>query len=72
MNHDRQPSRYCANLAPHAHFFCERCGAVYDVPTSGAVPDITGWQLPPGAVVTHQEVSFQGQCEECAAQLSKS
>src|ERR1700735_1080395 len=21
VNHDRQPSRYCANLEPHAHFF---------------------------------------------------
>ena len=75
VNHDRQPSRYCANLAPHAHFFCERCGAVYDVPANAAtdaVPGTAGWQLPPGAVVTHHEVSFQGQCEECAAQLSKS
>ena len=72
VNHDRQPSRYCANLAPHAHFFCESCGAVFDVPSGDSGPATAGWQLPPGAVVTHHEVSFQGQCEECAAHASKS
>ena len=68
VNHDRQPSRYCANLEPHAHFFCERCGAVYDVPSGGSQPETAGWQLPPGVIVTHHEVSFRGQCEVCAAQ----
>ena len=71
VNHDRQPSRYCANLEPHAHFFCERCGAVYDVPAGDSQAGTAGWQLPPGAVVTHHEVSFQGQCEQCAAQISQ-
>jgi Fur family peroxide stress response transcriptional regulator len=75
VNHDRQPSRYCANLNPHAHFFCERCGAVHDVPGNEEGHGIAGWQLPAGAVVTHHEVSFRGQCAECAGTanpLSKS
>jgi Fur family peroxide stress response transcriptional regulator len=72
VNHDRQPSRYCPNLEPHAHFFCEQCGAVHDVPAADAQTGTAGWQLPHGAVVTHQEVSFQGRCEECAAPQSKS
>ena len=72
VNHDRQPSRYCANLEPHAHFFCERCGAVHDVPSLHADPGAVGWQLPSGPVVTHHEVAFRGHCGECAAQLSKS
>ena len=72
VNHDRQPSRYCANLEPHAHFFCEECGAVYDVPAAGAPQGTEGWQLPPGATVTHHEVAFRGQCGACAAQNSKS
>jgi Fur family peroxide stress response transcriptional regulator len=74
VNHDRQPSRYCANLDPHAHFFCEQCGAVADVPcapASGSDPVMAGWTLPPGAIVTHHEVAFRGQCPECAAKLSK-
>jgi len=81
VNHDRQPSRYCANLEPHAHFFCEHCGAVYDVAPGVAQPGTTGqpgWQFPPGATITHHEVSFRGQCGACSAhsapatQLSKS
>ena len=75
VNHDRQPSRYCANLEPHAHFFCEQCGAVADVPCGAAEtfdPAATGWHLPAGAIVTHQEVAFRGICPECAAQISKS
>jgi Fe2+ or Zn2+ uptake regulation protein len=72
VNHDRQPSRYCANLEPHAHFFCEQCGAVVDVPHSDgrlsgdAISAIAGWRLPPGAVVSHHEVAFRGQCGACA------
>jgi Fur family peroxide stress response transcriptional regulator len=77
VNHDRQPSRYCANLDPHAHFFCEQCGAVVDVPHGNAprdgdaMPAIAGWRLPPGAVVTHHEVAFRGQCGDCAAQTAQ-
>jgi Fur family peroxide stress response transcriptional regulator len=69
VNHDRRPSRYCANQEPHAHFFCEKCGSVFDVPViqgqSNSSP--VGWQLPPGATVTHHEISFRGLCPDCAA-----
>jgi Fur family peroxide stress response transcriptional regulator len=75
VNHDRQSSRYCANLEPHAHFFCEQCGAVADVPSDtsdNTDPGTEGWRLPAGAVVTHHEVAFRGQCPDCAAKISKS
>jgi Fur family peroxide stress response transcriptional regulator len=71
VNHDRQPSRYCANLEPHAHFFCEQCGAVYDVTPSDAETGVTGWQLPPGAIVSHHEISFRGQCGACSARAAQ-
>ena len=67
VNHDRQPSRYCANQEPHAHFFCEQCGAVFDVTPGEAQTLATGWQLPPGATVSHHEISFRGRCAECAS-----
>ncbi|HEX4086445.1 MAG TPA: transcriptional repressor [Chthoniobacteraceae bacterium] len=72
VHHDRQPSRYCANLEPHAHFFCEECGAVHDVPPGDDGLATAGWQLPQGATITHHEISFRGQCAECAAQRQKS
>jgi Fe2+ or Zn2+ uptake regulation protein len=75
VNHDRQSSRYCANLEPHAHFFCEQCGAVVDVPSPAAEntgPALGGWRLPAGAVVTHHEVAFTGLCPDCASHTSKS
>jgi len=67
VNHDRQPSRYCANQEPHAHFFCERCSAIFDVPVVQGQPEPVGWQLPLGATVTSHEISFRGLCPECAA-----
>jgi Fur family peroxide stress response transcriptional regulator len=75
VNHDREPSRYCANLQPHAHFFCDECGAVADVPSpgDGGVATVTaGWQLPAGAVVTNHEIAFRGLCPDCAAIAQKS
>lgn len=32
VNIEREPTRYCPNLAPHAHFHCRETGRVYDVP----------------------------------------
>jgi len=32
VNIEREPTRYCPNLAPHAHFHCRDTGRVYDVP----------------------------------------
>jgi Fe2+ or Zn2+ uptake regulation protein len=61
VNVDRAPTRYCANLSNHGHFFCERCGSVTDVEML-----LDGrWKLPPGFVVSHSEVSFRGLCPKC-------
>jgi Fur family peroxide stress response transcriptional regulator len=32
VNIEREPTRYCPNLAPHAHFHCRDTGRVSDVP----------------------------------------
>jgi Fur family peroxide stress response transcriptional regulator len=41
VNIEREPTRYCPNLAPHAHFHCRDTGRVYDVPMpSGMMRDL--------------------------------
>lgn len=70
VHHDRAPSRYCPNLDPHGHFFCDSCGAVFDVPPRKAMRLDQAWKLPSGVLVSHHEVSFRGRCAGCAAKKS--
>jgi Fur family peroxide stress response transcriptional regulator len=63
---EKGPARFCPNLAEHAHFFCEQCGAVLDVPKRESAGGPGGWELPDGAVVTHEEATFKGFCPSCA------
>jgi Fe2+ or Zn2+ uptake regulation protein len=64
VNLDRESSRYCANLAPHGHFFCAECGAILDVPLNAVLE--TAWVLPEKTVVTQSEVTLRGFCADCA------
>ena len=56
-------ARFDANLHPHHHFVCDKCGAVEDI----------GWfELPPagrapltGRRIRSFEVVFRGVCERC-------
>jgi Fe2+ or Zn2+ uptake regulation protein len=66
VNHDREPSRYCANLSEHAHLFCSLCGSVTDLPVYNPMPPDQIWQLPEGVTIAEQEVSFRGTCAHCA------
>lgn len=62
VNLDRAPTRYCANLLEHSHFFCERCGSVLDV----HIPPAGGLDLGPGFVVSHAEIALRGLCPKCS------
>ena len=64
VNLDRAPTRYCANLQEHSHFYCESCGAISDVET----PFNGTWNLPPGFVVAQAEVSLKGLCAKCSTE----
>jgi len=70
VNLDRAPSRYCPNLDPHGHFFCEDCGSVFDVPPRKTMRLEQAWEMPADAVVSHHEVSFRGLCADCATKKS--
>ena len=65
VNHDRESSRYCANLQEHAHLFCSKCGSVTDLPLHTPMPPEQIWVFPAGAAITSQEVSFRGLCSAC-------
>ncbi len=67
VHHDRESSRYCANLEEHAHLFCESCGSVTDLPLRARRRPEDLWEMPAESVVTSREVSFRGLCPDCAA-----
>jgi len=60
---DREPTRFCPNLAEHGHFVCEQCGRVYDIELqSGPAQQ---WKLPEGFTVSSHEISLRGTCADC-------
>jgi Fur family peroxide stress response transcriptional regulator len=67
VNHEREPSRYCANLQEHAHLFCSECGSVTDIPLQTPMPPQQVWNLPEGVTIAQQEVSFRGLCVACTS-----
>src|SRR5476649_472606 len=65
VNVEREATRYCPNLSQHAHFFCERCGEVFDIPLAEGKRLERSWELPAGFVVNHTEINLRGVCAAC-------
>ena len=65
VNVDRDASRFCPNLDPHAHFFCSQCHQVFDISLKRAANAVSPWSLPKGAKVDDVEVAMKGSCPEC-------
>ncbi len=60
--------RFDGCVAPHAHFVCESCGAVTDVPEDFFGPEeLKGISDYTGCQVTSASVVFHGLCKACAA-----
>ena len=68
VNCDRASSRFCPNLVPHGHFFCKECSAVFDVPLKPSLEET--WEVPPGTLVSHAEITLRGLCPACAQKSS--
>jgi Fur family peroxide stress response transcriptional regulator len=66
VNLDRGPARYCPNLQEHAHFHCEKCGTVLDLPLRQRRHPEDVWELPANLSITTHEVAFRGICPKCA------
>ncbi len=70
VNQDREATRFCSNMQPHHHFYCDECGVAHDIerldPT--AEPPVT---MPRGFKPTRYEVTIRGLCPECAGKAKK-
>jgi len=60
VNLERSPSRYCANLQDHAHFYDEESGQVMDIALREDVDLRELFQLPPGVTISGAEISLKG------------
>jgi len=66
VNLDREPSRYCANLKEHGHFYCNNCGDVIDVHLAQKHSPKEVLELPVGSKVESYEISIRGVCPACS------
>ena len=65
VNVDRDASRFCPNLEPHAHFFCSQCHQVFDINLKRAADAVSPWSLPKGSKGDDVEGAMKGRCPEC-------
>ena len=65
VNMDREPSRYCANLTEHAHFYCQACGEVSDIDVNAFDRLSEAFEVPSGTEVARYEVTIRGTCATC-------
>jgi Fur family peroxide stress response transcriptional regulator len=60
VNYEREPTRYCPNLAPHAHFKDAATGRVYDIDLPDPVLETLRRLLPSEFEPEAIEISFHG------------
>ena len=70
VNHDREATRFCSNMQPHHHFYCDDCGAAHDIDRvdETSEPPVA---MPRGFKPTRYEVTIRGLCPECATKAKK-
>ena len=60
VNFEREPTRYCPNLKPHAHFYCQESRDVIDIELSEKAVDELMRSLPEGFSASHVDITFNG------------
>jgi Fur family peroxide stress response transcriptional regulator len=70
VNQDRSATRFCSNMQPHHHFYCDECGGAYDIERLGheAEPPVP---MPKGFKPNRFEVTIRGLCPDCAARARR-
>ncbi|MFT4550613.1 MAG: Fe2+ or Zn2+ uptake regulation protein [Verrucomicrobiales bacterium] len=66
VNFDREPSRYCPNLAEHGHFHCTDCGEVADIEFKHGCKARELTKLPKGTIVEQLDIAIKGTCPACS------
>jgi Fur family transcriptional regulator, peroxide stress response regulator len=61
VNHEREPTRYCPNLAPHAHFHDRLSGRVLDIDLPADLVERVRAVLPTGYQAVEVEIAFHGE-----------
>lgn len=64
----RGATRFCPNMEEHCHYYCDTCGAVFDVTMPADAPTMTG---PKGFQVDHYDIAVHGVCASCAGKRKK-
>lgn len=60
VNIDREPTRYCQNSTPHAHFHDQSTGTIHDITFKPGASLTDLIELPKGTEVTNLEISIKG------------
>jgi Fur family transcriptional regulator, peroxide stress response regulator len=58
----RGATRFCPNMKPHSHFYCDNCEGVFDV-KAWVEGDLA---LPEGFEAERCELTIRGRCPKCA------
>ena len=70
VNLEREPTRYCPNLHPHAHFHDETTGATHDIDLPPSIFSKLRAVLPPGYDAEGVEITFRGSAKLPATSTS--
>jgi Fe2+ or Zn2+ uptake regulation protein len=62
---DRTSERFDANTSLHAHFMCDDCGAIVDLPVESV--DAVNGSMMEGAELRYTQLLYFGRCPECSA-----
>lgn len=66
LNVDSRNARYDLALTPHAHFFCRKCGSLFDVPLRDEIA-VSLSSDDSGFSVEGVDLCFKGLCGNCSS-----
>lgn len=62
---DEKQMRYDADISPHAHFLCNSCGRLFDVPIKENAISLLKSMSPEDMQTTEISIYYKGICREC-------